>query len=159
APPAARWHALDIASVAATLQADPEQGLSPEEARRRLTAAAPNRIAEAQDISLWRLALRQFRSLVVVLLLAATGIAVALSEYLEAAAIVAALLVNAAIGFGTEWRARRSLAKLRALATPEALVERHGLARIPASDVVPGDLILLEAGAHVPADGRLVRSA
>ena len=156
---AAPWHALDIASVTATLQADPEQGLTPEEARKRLAAAGPNRIAEAQDISLWRLALRQFRSLVVVLLLAATGIAVALSEYLEAAAIVAALLVNAAVGFGTEWRARRSLAKLRALATPEALVERHGLARIPASDVVPGDLILLEAGAHVPADGRLVRSA
>jgi P-type Ca2+ transporter type 2C len=159
APHAAPWHALDIASVAATLQADPEQGLSPEEARGRLAAAGPNRIAEAQDVTLWQLALRQFRSLVVLLLLAATGIAVVLSEYLEAAAILVALLVNAAIGFGTEWRARRSLAKLRALATPEALVDRHGLARIPASDVVPGDLIILEAGAHVPADGRLVRSA
>ena len=157
--PTAEWHALDIAAAAASLQTDPERGLTPDEAQRRRETAGPNRIADAQDISIGRLVLRQFRSLVVLLLLAAAGVAFALSEFIEAAAIVVALLVNAAIGFSTEWRARRSLAKLRALGTPEALVDRHGLARIPASEVVLGDLVVLEAGAHVPADGRLVRGA
>ena len=156
APP---WHALDIAAVAETLRTDPERGLAPEEATRRLATTGPNRMPEAHEISLSRLALRQFRSLVVLLLLAAAGVATALGEHLEATAILAALVVNAAIGFGTEWRARRSLAKLRALATPEALVYRQGLARVPASDVVPGDVIVLEAGSHIPADGRLIRSA
>jgi Ca2+-transporting ATPase len=154
-----QWHALDIAAAAATLRADPERGLAPDEARQRLATAGPNRMPEAHEISLWRLALRQFRSLVVLLLLAAAGVAVTLGEHLEATAILAALVVNAAIGFGTEWRARRSLAELRALATPEALVYRRGLERVPASDVVPGDVIVLEAGSHIPADGRLIRSA
>ncbi len=156
---AAPWHALDIAAVAETLRTDPEQGLAPDEARRRLATSGPNRLPEARDVPLWRLALRQFRSLVVLLLLAAAGAALAMGEYLEATAILAALVLNAAIGFGTEWRARRSLAKLRTLATPEALVYRWGLARAPASDVVPGDVIVLEAGSHIPADARLIRSA
>src|SRR4029453_12963033 len=153
------WHAQEIAAVAARLQTDPEHGLAPGEARHRLATSGPNRLPEAPDVPLWRLALRQFRSLVVLLLLAAAGVAIAMGEHLEATAILAALLVNAAIGFATEWRARRSLAKLRTLATPEALVYRRGLERIPASDVVPGDVMVLEAGSHIPADGRLIRSA
>jgi Ca2+-transporting ATPase len=153
------WHALDIAAVAAALRADPEQGLPQGEARERLAASGPNRMPEVHDAPLWRLVLRQFRSLVVLLLLAAAGVAIAMGEQLEATAILAALLANAAIGFGTEWRAGRSLAKLRTLATPEALVYRRGLARVPSAEVVPGDVIVLEAGSHIPADGRLIRSA
>jgi len=156
---APRWHALPTAAVAERLGTDPELGLAPEEAKRRLASTGPNRVADTPDISLWQLAFRQFRSLVVLLLLAAAGVAATLGERLEALAILAALLVNAAIGFGTEWRARRSLAKLRALSVPEALVYRRGLARVPAWDVVPGDIIVLEAGGHIPADGRLIRSA
>ena len=98
--------------------------------------------------------------LVVLLLLAASVIAVVLGERVEALAILTALLLNAGIGFLTEWRARASLAKLRALAVPQALVRRdRRVVRIHAADVVPGDLLVLEAGAHVPADARLVRSA
>ena len=104
--------------------------------------------------------LAQFRSLVVLLLLAASAIAGSLGERVEAVAILAALLLNAGIGFFTEWRARISLAKLRALAVPQALVRREGdVLRIRAAEVVPGDLLILEAGAHVPADARLVRSS
>jgi P-type Ca2+ transporter type 2C len=145
--------------VAAIQRTDPEQGLAHSEAGERLAASGPNRLPEVRDAPLWRLALRQFRSLVVLLLLAAAGVAMAMGEHLEATAILAALLANAAIGFGTEWRARRSLAKLRTLATPEALVYRRGLARVPSAEVVPGDVIVLEAGSHIPADGRLIRSA
>ncbi len=94
------------------------------------------------------------------LLLAASGIALGVGEWLEAGAILIALLLNAAIGFATEWRAQRSLAALRALAVPGAIVRRDGqVSEVPAAALVPGDLVILEAGAHVPADARLIRSA
>ena len=137
-----------------------EAGLDTGEARRRLRAVGPNRIADHPETPLWRLALAQFRSLVVLLLLAGAGIAATLGEWAEAVAILAALLLNATIGFLAEWRARVSLARLRALAVPHAIVRRDGqLVRIAAAELVPGDVVMLEAGAAVPADARLLRSA
>jgi Ca2+-transporting ATPase len=97
---------------------------------------------------------------VVGLLLAASAIAWVLGEHAEAIAILAALVLNAGIGFVAEWRARVSLARLRALAVPHALVRRGGqVASVAAADLVPGDVIVLEAGSAVPADARLLRSA
>jgi Ca2+-transporting ATPase len=108
---------------------------------------------EATDEPLWRLALAQFRSLVVVLLAVGAAIALALGESMEGLAILAALILNAGIGFVTEWRARRSLARLRALVVPRARVRRHGRATtVSASDLVPGDVVIVEAGAQVPAE-------
>jgi Ca2+-transporting ATPase len=154
------WHALSPADALKLLTVDPEVGLSTEEARRRLARVGPNTVGDHSDTPLWRLALAQFRSLVVLLLLAASVIAASLGQHVEALAILAALLLNAGIGFVTEWRARISLAKLRALAVPHALVRREGhLVRIRAAEVVPGDLLILEAGGHVPADARLVRGS
>src|SRR5678815_1380650 len=102
----------------------------------------------------------RFRSLVVLLLLAGALVAWILGERVEAVAILAALVLNAAIGFASEWRARISMARLRALAVPRALVRRGGaVAQIQSTELVPGDLIVLEAGVRVPADARLVRSA
>jgi Ca2+-transporting ATPase len=157
---AAPWHALKLAEVLARLKTDPASGLAPDEAQRRLQVVGPNRVADHHERPLWRLALDQFRSLVVLLLLAAGGVAWGLGERLEALAIFAALVLNALIGFGFEWRARVSLARLRALAVPHALVHRGGQTMlVAASQLVPGDVVLLEAGAVVPADARLVRSA
>ena len=154
------WHALPASEVLTILGAHAEHGLSRAEARRRLALVGPNRVGEVRDAPLWRLLLDQFRSLVVLLLLAAASVAALLGERAEAIAILTALVLNAAIGFGTEWRARISLAKLRALAIPRALVRRDGrVTRVEAAELVPGDLIVLEAGAQGPADGRLVRSA
>jgi Ca2+-transporting ATPase len=139
---------------------DPEGGLGTDEAGRRLARVGPNSVGEQPDTPLWRLVLAQFRSLVVLLLLVASVIAASLGERVEALAILAVLLLNAGIGFVTEWRARVSLARLRALAVPQALVRREGTAvRIRAAEVVPGDLLVLEAGAHVPADARLLRGS
>jgi Ca2+-transporting ATPase len=154
------WHALSPADVLKLLTVDPDAGLSADEARRRLTRTGPNAVGEHPDTPLWRLVLAQFRSLVVLLLLAASVIAASLGQHVEALAILAALLLNAGIGFVTEWRARISLAKLRALTVPHALVRREGHpVRIRAAEVVPGDLLILEAGGHVPADGRLIRGS
>jgi len=137
-----------------------EAGLTVLEARRRLRQFGPNRVADQGEVPLWKLALAQFGSLVVWLLLAAAAIAWALAERAEAIAILAALVLNAAIGFGSEWRARVSLARLRALALPQAMVRRDGyVSRIPAADLVPGDVLILDAGAAVPADARLLRAA
>ncbi len=154
------WHALPSGDVLALLGVGSDEGLDPGEVERRLARVGPNRIADRPDTPLWRLALRQFRSLVVLLLLAAAAVAWVLGERVEALAILAALLLNAAIGFATEWHARRSLAKLRALAVPQALVRRGGtVTAVVAAELVPGDVVVLEAGAQVPADGRLVQAS
>jgi Ca2+-transporting ATPase len=137
-----------------------EAGLTMLEARRRLRQIGHNRVADRGEAPLWRLALAQFRSLVVLLLLAAAAIAWALGERAEAGAILAALALNAAIGFVSEWRARVSLARLRALAVPQAMVRRDGyVTRVAAAELVPGDVVILDAGAAVPADARLLRAA
>jgi Ca2+-transporting ATPase len=137
-----------------------EAGLTTLEAQRRLRQIGPNRVADQREAPLWRLALAQFESLVVLLLLAAAGIAWALGERAEAVAILAALVLNAAIGFVSEWRARVSLARLRALAVPHAMVRRDGyVTRIAAAELVPGDVLILDAGAALPADARLLRAA
>lgn len=154
------WHAFDLPRVAALLATSAEHGLTAVEARRRLARVGANRVAQVRDVPLWRLALAQFGSLVVLLLIAAAAVAAAVGQLVEALAILAALLLNAAIGFTSEWRARRSLARLRALVVPTARVRRDDrTVTVPAADLVPGDLVVLEAGAQVPADARLVRSA
>jgi len=151
------FHALEIGEVARTLATDASTGLSPDEARARLERVGPNRVGDHRGRPLWRLVLDQFRSLVVLLLLAAAAVASGLSERADAVAILAALVLNAAIGAASEWRAGRSLDRLRALAVPQALVRREGRTfSVPSADLVPGDLIALEAGVHVPADARLV---
>ena len=160
APVGQPWHALEVDQVVAHLDTDVSVGLSEAEAHRRLAAVGPNRVGDQRDVSLGRLALHQFKSLVVLLLLAAALIAWSLGERAESLAILAALAVNAAIGFVSEWRARVSLAHLRAMVVPHTLVRREGRVRHVASEVVvPGDLVVLEAGAHVPADARLARGA
>ena len=128
-PSAMPWHALAAEEVAALLSTDAESGLARPEADRRRALVGANRVGDARETPVWRLALDQFRSLVVLLLLAAASIAALLGERVEALAILAALLLNAAIGFGTEWRARISLARLRALAVPQAVVRRDGVSR------------------------------
>jgi Ca2+-transporting ATPase len=154
------WHALTPEETLSHLGVDPERGLTAEEVHRRLARVGPNRVADHPETPLWRLALAQFRGPVVVLLLAASALAGALGERAEALAILAALVLNAAIGFGSEWRARVSLSKLRDLAVPKAMVRRDGhVARVPSATLVPGDLIVLDAGAQIPADARLLRSA
>ncbi len=154
------WHALDVREVARALDADAGRGLTDDEARRRLAETGPNRVGDLHERSLWLLVLAQVRSVVVLLLLGATTAAAVLGETAEAVAILVAVMLNAAIGFVTGLRARTSLAKLRALAVPEALAWRQGrLVRVPAADIVPGDVIVLEAGALVPADARVIACA
>ncbi|MFM7243689.1 MAG: cation-translocating P-type ATPase [Planctomycetaceae bacterium] len=153
------WHALTTAAVADRLGSDVVRGLAEQEAARRLAAHGPNALAEPAPVPWWRTLLAQFRELVIWILVAAAVIAGAMGDWADTAAIVAIVLVNAVIGFLQEDRAQRALAALRTMSTPLARVVRDGQRRsIPSRDLVPGDVIEVEAGDHVPADARVAEA-
>ena len=122
----------------------PDHGLSGTEAARRLVADGPNEIARATP-SPWALLAGQFKG-ADLLLLGACVISALLGEVGDAIAIGAILLINAIVGFLQEYRAERAVLALRSMTAPHARVRRDGHARLPASEVVPGDVLLLEAG-------------
>lgn len=135
------------------------QGLTTAEAEKRLRDAGPNVLLPAAQESLWRLAGRQFWSLTVLVLAGAAVVSMGNDDWLEAGAIGAVILLNAAIGFALEWQARLSMAALYALSQPWARALRDGQPRqVPAADLVPGDVLLLEGGDVVPADAELLEA-
>ena len=153
------WHALPVKEVVQRLAGNVDQGLSNEEAAARRAKFGPNVLAEAPAPPLWKRFLGQFRELVVWILIAAALISGVLGEWLDAGAILAIVLLNGILGFIQEERAQRALSALRKLSSPFAKTIRAGQAvTIPASELVPGDLIELEAGDHIPADARLVQA-
>ena len=154
-----RWHAQPIADVFDALQTGPH-GLGDAEAARRLADVGPNRLSRTKPIPALRIFVRQLASVVVVLLGAASLVALALDDRIEAAAIAAVLVLNTVVGFVTELRARRAMDALLQFEVPRATVVRGGRAHlIDSSTLVPGDLIELVAGQAVPADARLVATA
>jgi len=153
------WHTLSVGEVTTALQADAARGLTDAEAARRRRQYGPNALAEAKGRSVLWILLDQFKSLIVVLLLAATVVAFALGENIEAVAVLVVIALNAAVGFLTEWKAEQALTALQRQAAPSAHIVRDGQERqIPAAELVPGDMVVLAAGARVPADGRVVQS-
>ena len=153
----APWYALSSELCATRLKVHPERGLSDEDARGRLAAQGSNELPEAQSPSLLRLFLSQFTSVIVWVLIGAAVISGLLEDWLDAAAILAIVFLNGLLGFVQEFRAERSLAALRKMSVATARVIRSGVLRsIPARELVPGDLILLEAGDRIPADARVI---
>ena len=154
------WHVLSIEAVADRLKTDVSRGLTGAEAASRLAHYGPNALAQARKRSALAMLIAQFRSLIVALLIAATVIAFALGENIEALAILVVIVLNAGIGFLTEWKAEQALSALQKQAVRVAHVIRDGAAsEIPAAELTPGDLVVLAAGARVPADGRIVEDA
>jgi len=154
---AGTWHLRQPDALARDLQANLEGGLSDHEAQQRLQREGPNELPEAQPPSLLKLFLSQFTSVIVWVLIGAAVISGLLEDWLDAAAILAIVLLNGVLGFVQEFRAERSLAALRKMSVATARVFRDGVLRsIPARELVPGDLIHLEAGDRIPADVRLI---
>ncbi|TKB60646.1 MAG: cation-translocating P-type ATPase [Nitrospira sp.] len=144
----------------ALLGTDSERGLAGQEVERRHTEFGPNELPEALPPSLVKLFLSQFTSVMVWVLIGAAIISGLLEDWLDAAAILAIVLLNGLLGFVQEFRAERSLAALRKMSVATARVFRDGvLLSIPARELVPGDVILLEAGDRIPADARLIYAA
>ena len=132
-------------------------GLSEAEARERLERFGPNALRAAKPVSAWKILLDQFRSVVVMLLVVAAGVAWLFGDAVEALAVLGVLVINTAIGFISELRARTAMAALLRLEVPRATVLRDGRTReIEATALVPGDVIIVEAGQSVPADARLL---
>lgn len=157
---ATAWHTLSPNLVITELQSDGHAGLSSAEAQRRLTIHGPNALPEPIPPSPLLLFLHQFASVIVWVLFGAALLSALLHEWIDAVAIVAILLLNAVLGFIQEYRAERSLAALKKLSITTARVFRDGaLVSIPAHAVVPGDLLLIEAGDQVPADARVFSSS
>ncbi|MCA9323068.1 MAG: HAD-IC family P-type ATPase, partial [Planctomycetes bacterium] len=134
-------------------------GLSESEAVRRLEVHGPNLLRSAPPVSPWTVLLRQFRNVLILLLLAGAVLSIFLGQGVEAVAIIVIVVLAVVLGFVQEFRAERAIDALREMAAPLATVWREGKERsIPSKDVVPGDVILLHTGDRIPADGRLLES-
>ena len=145
------WHALSPDEVLRELVSS-HDGLSEAEWQRRLAHYGPNRFQRTPPASVWRILGSQLRNVVVGLLVAGAAVALLTGDLLDAAAIAAVLLLNVAIGFTTELRAHRAMEALVALEVARARVLRAGRwCEVDARDLVPGDVIHLEAGQTVPA--------
>jgi P-type Ca2+ transporter type 2C len=155
--PLVSWYAMSVALCATRLNVRPERGLSGDDARGRLAAQGPNELPDAQPPSLLRLFLSQFTSVIIWVLIGAAILSGLLEDWLDAAAILAIVLLNGVLGFVQEFRAEQSLAALRKMSVATARAVRDGIVQsIPARELVPGDLIILEAGDRIPADARLI---
>jgi Ca2+-transporting ATPase len=158
--PAGVWHLLSSDEVARILSTSPLAGLAPEEAGRRLGAHGPNVIEEGRRRHPAVIFFRQFSDFMVLVLAAAAVLSGVIGEPQDTVAIAAILVLNAVLGFAQEYRAERAIDALRALAVPPVRVRRGpGSVVVPGTQVVPGDLVLLEAGNLVPADLRLTEAA
>jgi len=155
--PAVAWHAASVEAVAGNLQVDPLSGLSSAEAARRIALHGANRLPEARRRSLIRMLLDQFSDFMILVLIAAAVISGLIGEPADTIAIVVIVLLNAVIGFVQEYRAEQAMSALRKMAAPSARIRRDGVAQvIPAEQLVPGDVVQLEAGSIVPCDLRLI---
>ena len=152
-------HACSVEETLKTLSVDPDRGLDEESARRRLEEHGPNRLREAEQASPWKILADQFKTLVIGILAVAGVLSFAMGEIVQSGAIFAAIVLNAAIGFVTEWKAVRSMEALRSLGAVESRVRRGGKSQIvDAEEIVPGDVLLLEGGDVVTADLRLIEA-
>ncbi len=151
------WHTLSRHDAAEALKVDPAVGLSSAAAAARLARHGENRLAETPPRPVWLKFLDQFRSYLVIVLVFAAVLAGAIGDLKDAVVILVVVVLNAALGFYQEHRAERTLAALKGMLAPRARVRRDGhVKELDAAELVPGDLVLLEAGDRVPADGRLV---
>ena len=154
---AENWHALESQEALRRLDSDPSRGLSSEEAARRLSNYGPNRLPEGAKRGPLMRFLHQFDNILVYILLAAGFVKLMLGLWLDASIITGVVILNALLGFLQEGKAEQALESIRNMLSADARALRDGEARVvPAEELVPGDIILLESGDRIPADLRLV---
>ena len=154
------WHVRSAGEVCRELSVVPADGLSVDEVARRRARFGPNRLDEGRRRGPLRMLLDQFADFMVLVLLASAVLAGILGEPQDSLAIAVILMLNAVLGFAQEYRAERAVRALQALGAPQARVWRDGgVAVVPGEDIVPGDVVLLDAGSAVPADVRIVEAA
>ncbi|MCX8160524.1 MAG: calcium-translocating P-type ATPase, SERCA-type [Candidatus Saccharicenans sp.] len=155
--PALKFWMMTPEEIASSYDSDLKRGLASEQAAVYLEKYGPNQLQEAPARSPLAVFLDQFKSFLIWVLIGAAVVSGFLGEWVDALAIIAIVILNAVLGFVQEFRAEKSLAALKKMAAPMARVIRNGeLKQIPAREIVPGDLLELEAGDHVAADARIV---
>lgn len=153
-----RWYTLTVEESLKRLESSP-RGLSSDEAARRLEKFGPNELQAQGRVSPWAILLEQFKNVLIIILLLATALSAFLGHGVEAIAITVIVLFAVILGFIQEFRAERAIEALREMAAPFATVIRDGRdQRLPARDLVPGDVIVLSTGDKVPADARLTEA-
>lgn len=154
-----KWHTLTTSECFSALDST-DAGLSPSQVEKRRTEFGLNQIAEGSKVSLLTVFLNQFRDFMIIVLLVATLISGLLGEYADAITIVAIIFLNGILGFIQEVKAEKSLSALKELTAPLAKVRRDGqIQSVPARELVPGDIVLLEDGDRIPADGRILKAS
>jgi Ca2+-transporting ATPase len=154
------WHLRDADDVARVHAVELSRGLSGEEVARRAELHGPNELAEGTRRSPWRLLLEQFADFMILVLVAAAVLSSALGDMIDALSILLIVVLNGLVGFVQAWRADHALAALRRLAAIHATVVRDGKVRqVSADALVPGDIVVIEAGNQIPADLRLTEVA
>jgi len=152
-------HTIKVNEITAHLATDLENGLNSEQVQSRLAEYGENRLKEIAGISPWVILLNQLRNIITLLLLVATVISLLPGDYVEAMAVVAVIILNALFGFVTEYKAEQAMDALKKMVTSTAKVVRDSkLQEIPAEQLVPGDILVLEEGDRVTADARLVEA-
>jgi Ca2+-transporting ATPase len=154
------WHTLSGQDICEKLHVDPVDGLAEDDVTSRQQQFGLNRIEEKARKPLWRLFVSQFTDFMILVLIAAAVVSGLVGDVRDSMAIVVIIFLNAVIGFVQEYRAERAIAALKRMAAPSARVRRNGeVVQIPSEQLVPGDLVLLEAGESVAADIRLLETS
>jgi Ca2+-transporting ATPase len=152
------WHSLSGVDALAKLESR-ANGLTQAEAQQRLAQVGPNELKATDRVSAWRILLAQFKNVLILILLGATGLSVAMGHGFESLVIAVIVLFAVGLGFVQEYRAERAIESLKRMAAPHANVLRDGVEQqVPARDLVPGDVVLLHTGDRVPADARLLEA-
>jgi Ca2+-transporting ATPase len=152
-----QWHAAQLDFILGQLGTDPQRGLAVEEARRRLDLYGYNELKKEAKTSPFILFINQFKNTLIIILAVATILSAIIGDLLDAGIILAIIVFCAVLGFVQEYRAERALEALKKMLTPTITALRAGREEeIPSKELVPGDVIVLEAGDKIPADGRLI---
>jgi len=151
------WHSMDVDAAMRALETSPQHGLDAEQIRKRLAEHGPNELTRQEKASAWELFVGQFKNILIVILIVATVLSALVGEYVDAGIILVIIVFCAVLGFVQEYRAERALEALKGMLAPTTRVLRVGEEqRVPTTELVPGDVLLLEAGDKIAADARLV---
>jgi Ca2+-transporting ATPase len=153
------WHSIEPVQVLKELNTDPHKGLSDDEVKRRIEKYGYNELKKEEGISPFMLFINQFKNILIIILLIATVLSALVGEIFDAALILVIVVFCAVLGFIQEYRAERALEALKKMLSPTITVLRGGREEeISSKELVPGDILLLEAGDKIPTDARLIEN-
>jgi Ca2+-transporting ATPase len=153
------WHSIEAAQVLKELNTDLHQGLSEDDVKRRLEKYGYNELKKEEGVSPFTLFVNQFKNVLIIILLIATALSAVVGETFDAGLILVIVLFCAVLGFVQEYRAERALEALKKMLSPTITALRGGKEEeVPSKELVPGDILLLEAGDKIPTDARLVEN-